>query len=61
MVQGCTVLLGVKVNVKVTRWDERGGSTNLLTTCTLGLVTEVHHGPGAVSYTHLTLPTIYSV
>ena len=40
---GCTVVLGVKVKVKVTCWD---WDRELLTRCTLGLVTEVHHGPG---------------
>jgi len=29
----------VKVNVKVMRWDQRGGIENLLNMCTLGLVT----------------------
>jgi len=38
--QGCTVALGVKV--KVMRWD---WDRELLTGRTLGLVTEVHHGP----------------
>ena len=33
---GCTVALGVKVKVKVTRW---AGTENLLTRCALGLVT----------------------
>ena len=42
----CGPAVKVKVKVKVTLWDQRGGSTNLLTRCTLGLVTEVHHGPG---------------
>jgi len=39
--QGCTVALGVKVKVKVkmTSWDQRGGSENLRTRCSLGLVT----------------------
>ena len=46
MGQGCTVALGVKVKVKVKvkvmRWD---WDRELLTGRTLGLVTEVHHGP----------------
>jgi len=42
MGHGCTVALGVKVKVKVMRWD---WDRELLTGRTLGLVTEVHHGP----------------
>jgi len=46
MGQGCTVALGVKVKVKVKvkvmRWD---WDRELLTGRTLGLMTEVHHGP----------------
>jgi len=41
--QGCTVALGVKVKVKVTRW---AGTENLLARCTLGLVTDVYLDPG---------------
>jgi len=37
--EGCTVALGIKVKVKVMRWDQRGGTENSLTRCTLGLVT----------------------
>ena len=28
------------------RWKQRGGTENLLSRCTLGLATEMHHGPG---------------